>query len=415
MGCSPTLANPCTGSSSGRSSGGSGENKGLFWRWLFDRTPDNSAEEARQQRLAAATAANEKGREAFYRRDWATAAAYFQQAIDNKPDDPVLRDNLAKAQANMSAAEGAAAAERERQAAAERQRQAEAERQRLAEAERIERERLAEEQRKRDAEFIRDRDAVARTLRGSSGGAMAQLRGFSDTGSSGLRGGGGSAFDTSGGVSELRGGTAADRGSRSQVASLSDTSVVDARVPRDGAALTAQVPELRDSPAADRITKGFQAVMNRDWPVALAWWQDALQRDPGNTALKRSVELAQWMVARRKDSAVGPATPLGAAFHSAARGDRAGAIRQFEQAKADRPDLSREMAAISRALDEASERQFQAEIGKYWDLEIRKQTRLLVEGLLDTGMRKLIAGDDEGAQKALEDAEFFGLSLPPGE
>ncbi len=92
-----------------------------------------------------------------------------------------------------------------------------------------------------------------------------------------------------------------------KVAGSGDTSVVDARVPRDGAWLTAQVPELAGSPAADRISKGFQAVVNHDWPVALAWWQEALQRDPGNAALKRSVELAQWMVDRRKAAAAGPA------------------------------------------------------------------------------------------------------------
>ncbi len=43
---------------------------------------------------------------------------------------------------------------------------------------------------------------------------------------------------------------------------------------------------------SDRVRKGFQAVMNRDWKVAKAWFQDALNRDPDNVGLKRLVALA---------------------------------------------------------------------------------------------------------------------------
>jgi hypothetical protein len=43
-----------------------------------------------------------------------------------------------------------------------------------------------------------------------------------------------------------------------------------------------------DSPpgVGDRVRKGFQAVMANDWKVARAWFQDALNRDPGNANLK---------------------------------------------------------------------------------------------------------------------------------
>ena len=75
--------------------------------------------------------------------------------------------------------------------------------------------------------------------------------------------------------------------SPSRPASTNDSKVVDTRgVPQDGADLLAKVPELRNSPEADRIRKGYQALLNRDWPVTLAWWRDALNRDPNNAAAK---------------------------------------------------------------------------------------------------------------------------------
>ena len=76
-----------------------------------------------------------------------------------------------------------------------------------------------------------------------------------------------------------------------------DTSVVDARNVPSG------LPKALDNAIAnayasappgvsDRVRKGFQAVMARDWKVAKAWFQDALNRDPNNAGLKRMVALA---------------------------------------------------------------------------------------------------------------------------
>ncbi len=198
---------------------------------------------------------------------------------------------------------------------------------------------------------------------------------------------------------------------KKRLASLNpDTSVVDARVPRDGAYLIAQVPELARSPAADRITKGFQAVMNHDWPVALAWWQDALLRDPGNAALKRSVDLAQWMVDRRKAVAAGPATPLSAAIHAAARGDNAQAIRQFELAKVENPASATHVDSMIATLRQNSAQQAkQAAISA----EIVKQQISLVGELNDEGLKLLMVGKDKEAQKMFDDAQFFSMGLSP--
>jgi len=176
-----------------------------------------------------------------------------------------------------------------------RAQEAEAERQRQAEADRIDRERWAEEKRQKDAAFIRDRDAAAGSLKGSSGGAMNQLKGLAGTDNSGLKGSG---FDTgSSGLKELRGSDRTDQKARAQPAPHTDTSVVDARNVASG------LPKSLDNAVAtayanappgvsDRVRKGFQAVMVRDWKVAKAWFQDALNRDPSNAGLKRLVALS---------------------------------------------------------------------------------------------------------------------------
>jgi len=187
--------------------------------------------------------------------------------------------------------------------------------------------------------------------------------------------------------------------------------VVDTRgVAKDGAYLTAQVPELARSPAADRITKGFQAVISHDWPVALAWWQEALQRDPANVALKRSVDLAQWMVDRRKAVAAGPVTPLSAAIHAAARGDNTQAIRQFELAKAENPASATHVdSMIATIRQKSAQKEKQAAI----NAEIVRQQISLVGALNDDGMKMLMAGKDKEAQKLFDDAQFFSMGLSP--
>lgn len=190
--------------------------------------------------------------------------------------------------------------------AAQRAREAEAERQRQAEADRIERERQAEIKRQKDAAFIRDRDAAANTLKGSSGVAMDQLKGLAGTDSSGLKGSG---FDTgSTGLKGLRGSDNADPKASLQPAPHTDTSVVDGRNVPTGLqkALDNAIASAYSSAppgVSDRVRKGFQAVMERDWKVAKAWFQDALKRDPNNAGLKRLVALADTSQQPSKQSA----------------------------------------------------------------------------------------------------------------
>jgi|GEM_PF-2378504 len=293
-----------------------------------------------------------------------------------------------------------------------RAREAEAERQRQQEeAERAERERQAEIKRQKDAAFIRDRDAAANSFKGSTGSAMDQLKGLSGVDNSGLKG---SSFDTGGtGQKGLRGSAPVEDNRNEPVPSKpaphTDTSVVDARVPRDGAYLVDQVPELKNSPAADRITKGFQAVVNHDWPVALAWWQDALNRDPDNVVLKRSVALAQWMVDKRKTKAAGPVSPLTAAIHSASSGDNAEAIRQFELVKKENPATAAQVDDMIAALRKRQEKDSKT---AYWNQVIENDMRELRDAANERGLNLLTIGDEKGAQKAFDEASWYSAGLP---
>jgi hypothetical protein len=73
-----------------------------------------------------------------------------------------------------------------------------------------------------------------------------------------------------------------------------DPNVVDARRPYPSSSIDSAIAKTySNSPpgVADRVRKGFQAVMDRDWKVAKAWFEDALNRDPGNANLKRLVAL----------------------------------------------------------------------------------------------------------------------------
>ena len=207
----------------------------------------------------------------------------------------------------QEAAEAAAAAERQH---------------RQEEADRLERERLAAEQRKKEKEaaFIRDRDAAANTLKGSSGSAMSQLKGLAGADSSGLKGSG---FDQGGQLKSAPGADTSVVDNRNEPAGLGgksdfkgafakpaptvpsgDPMVVDARNVPSG------LPKALDSAIAtaystappgvsDRVRKGFQAVMDRDWKVAKAWFEDALNRDPNNAGLKRMIVLTEYSLRER--------------------------------------------------------------------------------------------------------------------
>ena len=92
-----------------------------------------------------------------------------------------------------------------------------------------------------------------------------------------------------------------------------DTSVVDARNVPSGLpeSVEAQIPH---TPAGDRVRKGYQAIQYHDWKVALAWFQDALNHEPGNTGIARLVDLAKYTLQAQQDAQAdgrrNPARPI---------------------------------------------------------------------------------------------------------
>lgn len=180
-------------------------------------------------------------------------------------------------------------------AAIERQRQQE-------ESERIEQERLAQEKRNREVRedaFIQDRDAAAKMLKGSPGSALSQLKGISNANSAGLRGSG---FES--GISssnELKGSGQLDQPTGSKTAACPpsrDAMVVDAcDAP---STLSKSVDSaIPNTPAGNRVRKGFEAIQKGDWTVALAWFRDARTKDPRDPGIERLVDLAEFTLEYR--------------------------------------------------------------------------------------------------------------------
>jgi hypothetical protein len=186
-----------------------------------------------------------------------------------------------------------------------------AEEQRRRDAELEQQRREAENKRRleeieRQTKFLNDRDAAASTLRGSIGTGTP----VNGSGGTGLRGstGTGAAANAAGGTG-LRG-SRTDAGLRglksgtTQTPNL-DPMVVDARNVPSG--LPKSVDEaIPHTPAGDRVRKGFQAIAEHDWEVALAWFQDALNHEPGSPGLRRLVDLAQYTLQRQSKPAIKP-------------------------------------------------------------------------------------------------------------
>ena len=83
------------------------------------------------------------------------------------------------------------------------------------------------------------------------------------------------------------------------------TAVVDASNVPTG--LPKSVAEMIPAtPAGDRVRKGFQAIANHDWTVAKAWFEDALNREPGDPGLQNLVDLAKFTLEKQREKAPPP-------------------------------------------------------------------------------------------------------------
>lgn len=160
----------------------------------------------------------------------------------------------------------------------------EAEEKRVAEQKRLADEAKAKkEAADRQKAFEKDRDETLQMLRGS-GNNSTELRGVDSTGNE-LRG-------SSNQTTSLRGSSPSG-----------DPMVVDAQNVSSGMSRDiddAITGEYKDAPpgVAERVSKGFQAVMKRDWKLAKAWFEDALNHDPTNIGLQRFIALCDYTYSR---------------------------------------------------------------------------------------------------------------------
>lgn len=119
-----------------------------------------------------------------------------------------------------------------------------------------------------------------------------------------------------------------------------DAPVVDSRAVPAGLpdAVVASIPA---TPAGDRVRKGFQAIADHDWAVAQAWFEDALNHEPGDPGLQRLVDLATFT---RQKGRVKPAPP---------------------PARMSADEIATETAIIGNALEAAMNEDFDKSISDY--------------------------------------------------
>ena len=216
--------------------------------------------QADARRKEQASLENHEGVEAFAKRDWTTALRYFQQASDRWPDNPVYVKNLYNAQRQVDRVQ-------------------------------------------RDASAANDMAVLigqmVDTLPSLSGGGPDFDRGSATPGlnnpalnisdADGLRDAGNESAKGESNGSSLK---------------ISDAdNVVDARNVPSG--LPKSVDDaIPHGPVGDRVRKGFECVMEHDWPAAKAWFEDALNKDPGDAGVARLIDLAKWTMQREKATAL---------------------------------------------------------------------------------------------------------------
>jgi hypothetical protein len=191
---------------------------------------------------------------------------------------------------NNGVTDANAAAEAEAAAEAKRRQDAELEQQRIE----AENQRLAQEAEKQ-AQFERNKREALGQLKGAANGndldSASGLKGVGST-DSGLK-----APSSSSDPSGLK--TLPDINTDPMVVNSQDLST---GLPKS---VEAEIPH---TPAGDRVRKGFQAIQAHDWKLALAWFKDALNHEPGNAGIERLVELAQFTM-DRENRPHPPATP----------------------------------------------------------------------------------------------------------
>ncbi len=297
-----------------------------------------SAEQiAAQQRQQDARNLNDQGIQYGNKGKWKLAAECFKAALDKWPDNQTIRDNYQKAK-------DAVAAE------------------------------VAAQKRQEQEQFEKDKQDALSSLKGiaDNGDGLKSINASDDFGLKGID-------DTKTSNLGLKGiddtKTLFYKGtpwSAPVDTRASGQSKLDANVPSGlPNSVDAAIPH---TPAGDRMRKGFQAVQAGDWKIALAWFQDALNKEPGDPGLQRLVDLAQFTLVYRAQAqtqqvgnntspvpatqppnqnvtvnSTGDEVALAAANAAAARARAGAAFDQYVKKYGDDGNISERAAAVSAA------------------------------------------------------------------
>lgn len=142
-----------------------------------------------------------------------------------------------------------------------------------------------------------------------------------------------------------------------------DPMVVDARNVPSG--LPKSVDDaIPHTPSGERVRKGFQAIQDGDWKVALAWFKDALNKEPGNPGIARLVDLAQFTLDYRTRAQ----TPASGKNATPTQSPNQNASNQSAKAAETKPANGVERAAASQMAARArANAAFKKYVEKYGD------------------------------------------------
>ena len=149
------------------------------------------------------------------------------------------------------------------------------------------------------------------------------------------------------------------------------------------------VAEIENSPAAGEARKAFQAIIGKDWPVAIVWYKQALLKDPNNAALKRSLDLAEYTQARRLEIAR-LKSPMFDVLDIWSSGDNKTALGMLKQLEEQHPEMKSRVADVRHGLLAVEQyRQspaYRAEIAK----TAKAANELMLDGALDMAQRSMV-------------------------
>lgn len=230
-------------------------------------TGPSAAEIAAQQLHQEALTLNQQGLQYLNDKKWKLARDCFKTALDKWPDNQTIRDNYQKALNAIVSEE-------------------------------------MEQKRQQQEQFDKDKRDALTLLKSINGSEEFGLKGVGSGSDLGLKG----VDDTKTSNLGLKG---IDDNKTLFGKGTAWSAPVDTRA-TGPSKLDANVPtglpkfvedSIPHTPAGDRMRKGMEAVLNHDWKVALAWFQDALNHQPDDAGLKRLVDLAQYTLHREGQDA----------------------------------------------------------------------------------------------------------------